>query len=146
MSTAWVALGANLGDPSTTFRRALRALGALPHTRLEACSSFHRTTPVGPPQPDFLNAVARLGTHLGPHDLLAALQALEAAAGRERGLRWGPRTLDLDLLWMNDGLGRRKTVRDDALELPHPRMGGRPFVLAPLAEIDPELARLAASL
>lgn len=147
MSTAWVALGANLGDPTATFRRTLRALGALPHTRLEACSSFHRTAPIGPPQPDFLNAVARLSTQLGPRTLLLALQSLEAAAGRERNLRWGPRTLDLDLLWMNDALGRAIHLRDGgtpAIELPHPRMATRPFVLRPLAEIDPALARVAA--
>jgi len=137
MSPAWVALGGNLGDPRATLRRALRWLGALPHTRLERWSSLHRTAPVGPPQPDFLNAVARLRTLLGPHELLAALQVLERAAGRRREVRWGPRTLDLDLLMYGDG--GRFVLGGAALELPHPRLHERPFVLAPLAEVDPGL-------
>jgi len=137
MSTAWVALGANIGDPRTTLVRALRWLAALPHSSLERASSLHRTAPVGPPQPDFLNAVVRLRTRLAPDDLLAALLALEQAAGRERTVHWGPRTLDLDLLMMGDG-GRRVHT-SPALSLPHPRMHERRFVLAPLAEIDPEL-------
>lgn len=137
MSTAWVALGANLGDPRTMLRRALKWLAALPHTTLEQASSLHRTAPVGPPQPDFLNAVARLQTRLGPDDLLAALLTLEQAAGRARTLHWGPRTLDLDLLMM--GSGGRLVHTSPALTLPHPRMHERRFVLAPLAELDPDL-------
>lgn len=137
MSPAWVALGGNLGDPRATLRRALRWLGALPGCRLERVSGLHRTAPVGPPQPDYLNAVARLRTRLGPRELLAALQGLEHAAGRRRQVRWGPRTLDLDLLLYGDG--GRVSLRDLALELPHPRLHERAFVLAPLAEIDPQL-------
>jgi len=137
MSTAWVALGANLGDPRATLVRALRWLAALPSTALVRSSSLHRTAPVGPPQPDFLNAVARLETRLQPDDLLAALLTLEQAAGRERTIHWGPRTLDLDLLMMGDG-GRRMHTSTD-LVLPHPRMHLRAFVLAPLAELDPDL-------
>lgn len=137
MSTAWVALGANLGDPRTTLRRALRWLAALPQTSLERASSLHRTAPVGPPQPDFLNAVVRLRTRLAPEALLAALLTLEQAAGRERTIHWGPRTLDLDLLMMGED-GRREHT-SPLLALPHPRMHERRFVLAPLAEIDPEL-------
>lgn len=137
MSPAWVALGGNLGDPRATLRRALRWLGALPGCRLERVSALHRTAPVGPPQPDYLNAVARLRTRLGPLELLAALQALEGAAGRRREVRWGPRTLDLDLLLYGDG--GRISLRGPALELPHPRLHERAFVLAPLAEVDPAL-------
>jgi len=140
MSPAWVALGANLGDPRQTLRRALCWLSALPHTVLLQASSLHRTTPVGPAQPDYLNAVARLSTCLSPRELLSALQSLERAAGRERTVRWGPRTLDLDLLMV--GLaGRAGFLRSDAadLELPHPRMVSRPFVLAPLLQLDPDL-------
>ena len=137
MSPAWVALGANLDDPRTTLRRALRWLDALPQTRVQATSSFHRTAPVGPPQPDFLNAVVRLETRLSPLDLLSALQTLERAAGRQRLVHWGPRTLDLDLLLMgHDG---RTTITHPSLTLPHPRLHQRAFVLAPLAEIDPDL-------
>ena len=143
MSPAWVALGANLGDPRATLARALRWLGAMPGTRLERVSSFHRTAPVGPPQADFLNAVARLRTSLSPPALLEALQTLERAAGRRRATRWGPRTLDLDLLLM--GVDGRRDVRTAELELPHPRLHERRFVLAPLAELDPDL-RLATGL
>lgn len=134
---AWVALGANLGDRRATLARALRWLAALPETRLDAVSSFHRTTALvagGGPQPDYLNAVARLVTRLAPLRLLAALQALEAAAGRVRRERWGARTLDLDLLLMGS-----RVLAAPALLLPHPRMAERAFVLAPLCELDPEL-------
>jgi len=149
MSTAWVALGANLGDPRRTLLRALRWLAALPGTRLSRASSLHRTSPVGPPQPDFLNAVARLETHLSPETLLVALLTLEQAAGRERTVHWGPRTLDLDLLLMGaDGSLVHKVqpyrlqlplLAGPDLVLPHPRLHERRFVLAPLAELDPDL-------
>lgn len=137
MTPAWIALGSNLADPRTRVLRALRWLAALPHTSLEARSSLHRTAPVGPPQPDFVNAVARVSTALAPHALLAALQQLERAAGRERNVHWGPRTLDLDLLMM--GARGALRVATPALALPHPRMHERRFVLAPLAEIDRDL-------
>lgn len=137
MSPAWVALGANLGDPRTTLTRALRWLDALPHTRVAATSSFHRTAPVGPAQPDFLNAVARLETRLAPLALLSALQTLEHTARRQRRVHWGPRTLDLDLLMM--GYGGTTTFTHPVLTLPHPRAHERTFVLAPLVEIDPQL-------
>lgn len=133
---AYVGLGANLGDARASLRRALEALAALPASRLVAVSSLYRTRPHGPQdQPDFLNAVAALETALAPVELLARLQAIEAAAGRRRdGPRWGPRTLDLDLLL--HGAARLETPR---LVLPHPRIAERPFVLVPLAELDPAL-------
>lgn len=148
-----MALGANLGDPRTTLLRALRWLDALPHTRLEAASTLHRTAafdpdPAAPLQPDYLNAVARLWTGLAPTALMHALLVLERAAGRVRSRPNGPRTLDLDLLLMGPrgalcldlSAGSRAGVgaRPD-LVLPHPRLHQRRFVLAPLVELDPDL-------
>ena len=136
MTRAFVALGGNLGDTHAILRRALDDLAALPRTRLLARSRFYRTPPWGlREQPPFLNAAAELETALAPHELLDALLDIERAAGRVReGERWGPRTLDLDLLHM-EGV----TLRDERLTLPHPRIGERAFVLLPLAELAPEL-------
>jgi 2-amino-4-hydroxy-6-hydroxymethyldihydropteridine diphosphokinase len=136
--TAYVALGANLGDAQAALRLALRDLGALPHTRLVRASSLYRSAPVDATGPDYLNAVAELRTGLGPYDLLAALQRLEQAAGRERSWRNAPRTLDLDVLLYGD-----LRQDDPALTLPHPRMLERAFVLLPLAEIAPALVSAA---
>ncbi|MGN2254749.1 2-amino-4-hydroxy-6-hydroxymethyldihydropteridine diphosphokinase [Frateuria sp. GZRe12] len=136
MTRAFVALGGNLGDTRAILRQALDALGALPRTHLVAQSRFYRTPPWGlREQPPFLNAAAALDTALGPHELLDALLRIERDAGRVRdGERWGPRTLDLDLLHM-DGL----VLNDDRLTLPHPRIAERAFVLLPLAELAPDL-------
>ncbi|HEX5305194.1 MAG TPA: 2-amino-4-hydroxy-6-hydroxymethyldihydropteridine diphosphokinase [Dyella sp.] len=133
---AYVALGSNLGDSQRTLSVAIDALHALPDTAVTARSRFYRTAPWGRlDQPDFINAVVRLHTALSPHALLDALMQIEAAAGRVReGERWGPRTLDLDLLHM-DGV----RLDDARLTLPHPRIRDRAFVLAPLADIAPEL-------
>jgi len=132
-ATAYVGLGANLGDAATTVRQALRALDGLPQTRLVRASSLYRSAPVDADGPDYINAVAELATTLTPHALLAALQGLERAAGRERPYRNAPRTLDLDLLLYDD-----LQCDEPGLTLPHPRMGQRAFVLVPLAEIAPE--------
>ncbi len=131
--TAYVGLGANLGDAPAAVRQALRDLATLPGTRLRQASSLYRSAPVDATGPDFVNAVAELETTLGPEALLAELQRLEQAAGRERPWRNAPRTLDLDLLLYGD-------VRQDdpVLTLPHPRMLARAFVLLPLAELAPE--------
>ncbi len=131
--TAYVGLGANLGDAPAAVRQALRDLATLPGTRLRQASSLYRSAPVDASGPDFVNAVAELETTLGPEALLAELQRLEQAAGRERPWRNAPRTLDLDLLLYGD-------VRQDdpVLTLPHPRMLARAFVLLPLAELAPE--------
>ena len=136
MTRAFVALGGNLGDTRATLHQALDALDALPRTRLVAHSCFYRTPPWGlREQPPFLNAAAELDTALGPHDLLDALLRIERDAGRVRdGERWGPRTLDLDLLHM-DG----QALHDERLTLPHPRIAERAFVLLPLAELAPDL-------
>lgn len=130
--TAWVALGANLGDALATLRLALDELAAHPQMRLQACSRFYRTAPVESTGPDYVNAAVRLGTSLAPLELLDALQDIERAHGRERPYRNAPRTLDLDLLAYDDL--RLDTPR---LTLPHPRMHARAFVLRPLADLDP---------
>lgn len=135
---AYVALGSNLGDALGNLRSACDALRALSGCSVMGQSTFHCTAPVGGPvgQPDFWNAVIALDTCLGPLELLDELQGLEAQFGRDRSQeeRWGPRTLDLDLLL--HGAERCATER---LELPHPRMHERSFVLEPLAELAPEL-------
>ncbi|EYC51133.1 2-amino-4-hydroxy-6-hydroxymethyldihydropteridine pyrophosphokinase [Hylemonella gracilis str. Niagara R] len=132
--TAYVGLGANLGEARETVRAALAELDRLPQTRLVRASSLYRSAPVDAQGPDFWNAVAQLDTRLAPFELLGALQQLEQAAGRERPYRNAPRTLDLDLLLYG-------TLRQDdsVLTLPHPRMRDRAFVLLPLAEIAPGL-------
>ncbi|NWG31962.1 MAG: 2-amino-4-hydroxy-6-hydroxymethyldihydropteridine diphosphokinase [Rhodocyclaceae bacterium] len=132
---AYVALGANLGDPVKTVRAALAALREMPDARLLASSSLYRTAPVGlKHQPDFINAVAMIESALPPLELLANLFAIEARFGRVRSVRNAPRTLDLDLLLCGD-----LVLDSPELTLPHPRMTERAFVLAPLAEIAPTL-------
>lgn len=135
MTVAYVALGANLGDPLATLRWAREGLARL--GTVTGVSALYRTAPVGGPaeQPDYLNAVLRLETALAPPDLLAGLHRLEAEAGRERRQRWEARTLDLDLLLC----GEEVWVTPD-LALPHPRAWDRAFVLAPLADLAPGLA------
>lgn len=130
--TAYIALGANLGDPEAALRWAIARLGAL--GRVEAVSGFYRTQPVGGPsgQPDYLNAALCLQTELAPLPLLRALLALETEYGRVRLERWGARVLDLDLI------AYEQTVLDTPeLTLPHSRAWERLFVLEPLAEIAP---------
>ena len=136
--TAFVALGANLGDAAYTVRAALVALGQVPGVRLVRSSSLYRTAPVDSTGPDYINAVAEVATTLSAPGLLAALQAIENGAGRERPYRNAPRTLDLDLLLY--GLAR---VDSRTLTVPHPRMLERAFVLVPLAEIAPQLVSAA---
>lgn len=135
MNLAYVALGANLGDPASTVRAAFGALANLPESRVVHCSSLYRTAPVGiTEQPDFINAVAALETTLAPEALLDALLDLEQRFGRIRAERNGPRTLDLDVLLYND-----LEIDLPRLILPHPRLHLRAFVLQPLAEIAPNL-------
>jgi len=132
--SAYIALGANLGDARAALDAAFVALAALPQTTLRAASSLYRTAPIDSSGPDYLNAVVRLETRLVPHALLRALQRVEAAHGRERPYLNAPRTLDLDLL-----LYGTRRLHSRALTVPHPRMHQRAFVLCPLAEIDPAL-------
>ena len=134
---AYIGIGSNLDDPVAQVRRAFQSLNALPACASVACSPLYRTAPVGGPpgQPDYINAVAALDTALTPDDLLQALQALETAQGRVRTVRWGMRTLDLDLL-----LYGQITRNDSWLTLPHPRLHQRAFVLQPLHDIAPNLS------
>ncbi len=134
--TAYIALGSNLDDPVHHVRRACQELGALPQTRCRRYSRLYRSAPHGPAgQPDYINAVAEIETRLVPGELLSALQRLERRHGRvRRGERWGPRPLDLDILLYGD---RRIDGAD--LQVPHPRMTGRAFVLRPLAELVDDL-------
>jgi 2-amino-4-hydroxy-6-hydroxymethyldihydropteridine diphosphokinase len=131
VTLAYVGLGANLGDPQQAVRDALEALRALPQTSLDAVSSLYLSAPVDAGGNDYVNAVARLRTSLPAHELLSALQGVEQNFGRERPFRNAPRTLDLDLLLYGE-----QTIHDAALEVPHPRMMARAFVLLPLLELD----------
>ena len=133
MTTAFVAIGGNLGDARATVLRAMDDLATLPQTRVLAQSSLYRSAPVDATGPDFINAVVAIDTGLEPHELLLELQRLELGAGRERPYRNAPRTLDLDLLLHGD-----EALDTPTLTLPHPRMAQRAFVLLPLAEIAPE--------
>lgn len=130
--TAFVALGANLGDPAQALREALRCMSETPGLRLVRASSLYRTAPMDSSGPDYLNAVAEIATTLTAPDLLTTLQAIEQGAGRERPYRNAPRTLDLDLLLYGSA-----RIHSATLTVPHPRMGERAFVLVPLHEIAP---------
>lgn len=135
-SDAFLALGSNLGDRKALVDAAVRRLAALPDTVLAARSSYYRTEPVGPvPQEWFLNLVVGVRTTLEPEALLDAAHLVEAELGRDRSreVRWGPRTLDIDLIAHGDA-----SRTGPGLLLPHPRFAERAFVLVPLAEIAPD--------
>jgi 2-amino-4-hydroxy-6-hydroxymethyldihydropteridine diphosphokinase len=136
MHTAYIGMGSNLGERDVTIRDALELLAADPELEVEAVSSIRETDPVGVvDQPPFLNAAIRLVTDLAPHPLLERLLAVEQQLGRVRtGERYGPRTIDLDLLLYGDEI-----VDEPGLRVPHPRLAERRFVLEPLAELDPGL-------
>lgn len=134
MTAAFIGLGANLGEPRRQLELALSELDQLPQSKVLRQSSFYRSVPLGnPDQPEYVNAVAQLETDLAPERLLAGLHAIENAHGRRRSFPNAPRTLDLDLL-MVGGL----RIDGPALQLPHPRMHERAFVLIPLLEIEPQ--------
>jgi len=135
-AAAYIGLGGNVGNADATLRSALEWLDALPGTRLLAASRMYRTAPVGGiEQADFTNAVVRIETRLTADALLQALFTIERAYGRDRAReqRWGPRTLDLDLLLYGE-----EVIDVDGLSVPHPRIAERAFVLVPLAEIAPD--------
>jgi 2-amino-4-hydroxy-6-hydroxymethyldihydropteridine diphosphokinase len=136
VTRAFVGLGSNLGDRERTLRAALDLLGQRPGVRVLRVSSFHETAPVGyVDQPDFLNAAAEVETTLGARELLDELLGVERSLGRSRdGPRFGPRTIDLDLLLYGDAV-----VDEPGLTVPHPRLHERRFALEPLAELDPHL-------
>jgi 2-amino-4-hydroxy-6-hydroxymethyldihydropteridine diphosphokinase len=134
-SRALIGLGSNLGDRRATLEGAIAALGATPGIRVRRVSAFQETEPVGGPpgQGAYLNAAAELETTLEPLELLHVLQTIENRFGRVRTVRWGERTLDLDLLLFDD-----RIIRTPTLSVPHPRFAERRFVLEPLAEIAPQ--------
>ncbi len=135
MARVFLALGSNLGDRRAHLESAVAGLVAHPEIRVIAMSSVYETDPVGGPvQDDYLNAVVEVTTDLDPFALLAVAQGLESDARRVREVRWGPRTLDVDILWYED-----VQLDDERLTIPHPRMHERHFVLAPLHELAPEL-------
>jgi len=127
-----IALGSNLGDCQGILASALAILAATPTISLLAKSSWYQTKPIGPPQPDYLNGCALLQVNLSPQELLATLLQVEVKFGRVRQEKWGARTLDLDLLLYDDLI-----LDTPSLQLPHPHMKERAFVLVPLAEIAP---------
>jgi 2-amino-4-hydroxy-6-hydroxymethyldihydropteridine diphosphokinase len=134
VATAYIAIGANLGDPLAQAQGALKQIAALPATRVTATSSWYRSKAIGPQQPDYLNGVTRIETSLSPLDLLNSLQRVELEHGRERLQHWGPRTLDLDLLLYDELI-----LQSARLTVPHPQLALRNFVLVPLLEIAPQL-------
>jgi 2-amino-4-hydroxy-6-hydroxymethyldihydropteridine diphosphokinase len=125
-----IGLGANLEGRLATIRTAVARLRAV--AKVEAVSRVYESDPVGPPQPRYLNAAVRITWEGSAHDLLDALQSIEAELGRERSERWGPRTIDLDILWI-EGM----TIDDARLVVPHPRLRERAFAVVPLLELVP---------
>ena len=137
MTLVYIALGSNLASPLEQVQAAIRALGEISHSRVVAVSSFYRTPPLGPQdQPDYLNAAVALETALPPETLLDHTQRIELQQGRVRKAeRWGPRTLDLDIMLFGDAV-----INSERLTVPHYDMKNRGFMLWPLFEIAPELA------
>ena len=135
MVMAYIGLGSNLDKPAARIAGAIQSIGQIPATTLLCFSSSYRSRPQGPQnQPDYINAVAQVDTRLTAEQLLECLQAIEKQQGRVRTQRWGPRTLDLDLLLFGDIV-----LRSDTLTVPHPEMHRRAFVLYPLYEIAPDI-------
>jgi 2-amino-4-hydroxy-6-hydroxymethyldihydropteridine diphosphokinase len=133
MAKCAIAFGSNLGDSLALLESSLKILKQSPGIDLHKASSFYKTKAIGPPQPDYVNRCALLEVQQKPEELLALLQAVELQFGRVRTEHWGPRTLDLDLLLYDD-----LVLNTPNLQIPHPRMNERAFVLVPLAEIAPD--------
>ena len=127
---AYVGLGSNIGDRLAHLKAAVQALESRGIV-VEEASSVYETDPVGPPQPDFLNAALALGADLPPVELVAALKEVEAEIGRQQAERWGPRVIDLDLLLYGE-----QTVAEPGITVPHPELTNRAFALVPVLEID----------
>jgi 2-amino-4-hydroxy-6-hydroxymethyldihydropteridine diphosphokinase len=138
MERIYIGMGSNLADPAEQLRSAVNALAQLPQTELIGVSAFYQSDSLLPGQPRYTNAVAALHSTLAPLDLLDALQAIENEQGRERLERWGPRTLDLDIVLFGDRL-----IDEPRLKVPHYHLQERAFVLYPLAELAPADLRLA---
>lgn len=130
----YLGLGSNLGDRVAHLQEAVAAIAARPGTTVVAVSPVYETEPIGPPQPDYLNAVIAIDTDLEARDVLMLAGELEAAALRAPSEHWGPRTLDVDLLLFGD-----ERIDDDDLQVPHPRMYERGFVCVPLHDLEPVL-------
>lgn len=137
MTVSYIGIGSNVGDRADFCRRGVRALDESSGVRVDAVSSLYETSPIGgPPQRSFVNLVARVDTELNPRGLLQVCKRIEHTFGREPSdIRWGPRVIDLDVLTFGD-----EKLGEPDLEIPHPRMTRRRFVLVPLLEIDPEAA------
>lgn len=132
LDVAFIALGSNMGDRSAMLARARAGLGGLPRSQIVGQSSIEETEPLGPiPQPRFLNQMVALETSLSPRELLEQLLAIEQSAGRKRDMRWGPRTLDLDIVRYAN-----QTMSDPDLRVPHPELSNRPFWQRELAELN----------
>ncbi|UVM51394.1 2-amino-4-hydroxy-6-hydroxymethyldihydropteridine diphosphokinase [Pseudomonas sp. B21-015] len=138
MERIYIGMGSNLADPAAQLRSAIEALSQLPQTQLVGVSAFYQSDSLLPGQPRYTNAVAALDSRLAPLELLDALQAIENGQGRERLERWGPRTLDLDIVLFGDRL-----IDEPRLKVPHYHLQERAFVLYPLAELAPADLRLA---
>ena len=135
MTTVYIGLGSNLDDPETHIDMAINDLSRIPQTKLMDKSSLYKSQPLGPQeQPDFINSVAKLETVLPANVLLEYLQEIEYDHGRQREIKWGPRTLDLDMLLYGD-----MKISESNLVIPHPHIASRHFVLCPLMEIDPDV-------
>ncbi len=135
MVDVFIGLGSNLGDREDNLKKAIEYISGHPDIDVDKISSFIETAPVGgPPQGDYLNAVVKIKTSLPPMELLQVLQDVERKLGRTRTVRFGPRTIDLDIL-----LYGKESINTPELKVPHPRMWEREFVLRPLLEIAPEL-------
>ena len=136
MKTVYIGLGSNLAEPGEQLKQALLSLAQLPHSDLTLVSAFYGSSPIGGPadQPNYTNACACIETRLSPETLLDQLQAIEQAHGRVRTVRWGPRTLDLDILLFGE-----YELTTERLTIPHQRLTERAFVLVPLLEIAPAL-------
>ena len=138
MERVYIGMGSNLADPAEQLHNAVEALARLPGSQLVGVSAFYQSDSLLPGQPRYTNAVAAIDSQLAPLELLDALQAIELNQGRERHERWGPRTLDLDILLFGDRL-----IDEPRLTVPHYHMQARPFVLYPLAELASESLTLA---
>lgn len=135
MTKVYVGLGSNLGNKRENLVNAINRIDAHDEIHVKDKSSFYETAPVGgPPQPDYVNCVIELETEVGPQALLKEFKKIEKALGRKPGVKWGPRTVDLDILLYGD-----RIVNDLNLKIPHERMHERAFVLEPLCEISPDI-------
>lgn len=134
MTIAYIGMGSNVGDRQSFCRRAVGLLQAAEGVEIDAASDLYETSPIGPPQRSYVNMVVRIRTDLNAHGLLDICKSIEAQLGREPAeIKWGPRVIDLDILLFGD-----EKISEPDLEVPHPRMTERLFVLVPLLQIDPE--------